>query len=393
MKSALKIELARELASDLTTPAIEVGVRAGVDQFHPLYRSQVVTSFASWDLLDIYQHKDVKSAAIHSIETLGSGGGTGRYIGGITPAHTACEGRFKQFFGSESALLFNAKNQAFLTLVTALATGGGVVVGPALSLLPLADACALVELDYAEFDNINDLGHTLERFKSSKRIIVVAEAVSASTGIRLDLPAFFAVLEQYAAWGIIDESAAVGHSGLRGAGSAEAFPASPSLLARVCSATTLGGVALTVVTSSSELKELLIQRSRYLRSEQAPSVADCAIARSALDLVELAITQRDRLLARAQSVRAAIIAQGWQVSGDTDLPIVSLSFETLEHARSIQEALIQRNILVEVITTRGIRRTGAVARILLSTGHTESEIARLLDGLLEVRKRGQQQRI
>jgi len=69
------------------------------------------------------------------------------------------------------------------------------------------------------------------------------------------------------------------------------------------------------------------------------------------------------------------------------VPFVSLWFESYQHARAIQEALLQRGIVVEALTARSIRRNGAVVRILLSSGHTDLEVTRLLDSLLEIRKR------
>jgi glycine C-acetyltransferase len=256
-----------------------------------------------------------------------------------------------------------------------------------MSALPIADACALVELDYGEFDGLEDLRKLLECHRSAKRLIVVAEAVSATTGRRLDSTMFISLAEQYGAWVVIDESAAVAHSGLRGAGSAENNLTSPVLLARLCGCNALAGADIAALVGPVELRELLLHRSRYIRVEPPPPAPLVAAVSSGVDLIEIAITQRDKLLVRSKMVQSAVRTQGWSVVSNDDVPIVSIWLETLAKARELQEGLLQRGSVVEALVARSVRKNGAVVRALLSSGHTELEVSRLLEGLLEIRKR------
>jgi 7-keto-8-aminopelargonate synthetase-like enzyme len=387
VKGDIKIELTRELAFESPASPADIGIRAGGDALHPVYRSRVVTSFASWDLLALHDHREVKTVAVHAVEQHGAGPATGRYVGGMTPALTACEVRVARFFAADTALLFSSKNQALLSTITSLCSEGVVVLGPALTSLPLADACVLVGAEFAEFEGEDELRQMLERHRAAKRVIVVAEAVSSVTGKKLATKRFFSALEQTGAWGIVDETSALGFSGLRGAGSAEDVPGSPALLARVVQCSSVVGVELAAVVGSSELRELLLARSRYVRFELAPSSVAAAAVHRALDLVEVAISQRERLGVRSKMVQAAVRAQGWVVLSEDDSPILSIWVESLGKARELQEGLLQRGIVVEALPARSTRRNGAVVRILLSTGHSEEEISRLMDGLLEIRKR------
>jgi 7-keto-8-aminopelargonate synthetase-like enzyme len=387
VKGDIKIELTRELAFESPASPPDIGIRAGADALHPVYRSRVVTSFASWDLLSLHDHREVRTVAVHAVEQHGAGLATGRYVGGMTPALTACEVRVARFFGADTALLFSSKNQALLSTITSLCSEGVVVLGPALTSLPLADACALVGADFAEFEGEDELRQMLERHRAAKRVIVVAEAVSSVSGKKLATKRFFSALEQTGAWGIIDEASAIGFYGLRGAGSAEEVPSSPALLARLIQCSSVVGVELAAVVGSSELRELLLARSRYVRFELAPSSVSAAAVHRALDLVEVAISQRERLAVRAKMVQAAVRAQGWVVLSEDDSPILSIWVESLGKARELQDGLLQRGIVVEALPARSTRRNGAVVRILLSTGHSDEEISRLMDGLLEIRKR------
>lgn len=387
MKNDLKIQLARELAFEQPSPCPDVGIRAGVDPFHPVFRSRVTTSFASWNILELHEHRDVKVVAVRAIEEHGSGAGSGRFVGGITPAHTACEIRTARFFAGESALLFSSRNQAILTTITALCGEGSVVIGPALSALPLADACALVGAEFAEFEGEEELRGLLERHRLARRVIVVAEGLSSLTGRRLNSTKYFSMLEQAGAWGIVDETAAIGHSGLRGSGSAEEAPNSPALLARLVGFNMLAAGELAALVGPIELRELLVYRSRYVRLETSPPTVSAAAVHRALDLVEVAIAHRERLLIRSKMVNAALKAQGWSVVSDDASPLVAIWCESHTQAREIQEALLQRGIVVDALPARSLRKMGAVVRILLSTGHADDEVARLMDSLLEIKKR------
>ncbi len=388
MKGELTAALAKELASDAGVAPIDIGIRAGVDALHLVYRSQLVTGFTSWNVLGLYDHKEIRVAAIKAIEDNSScSSSTGRFVGGYGSHHSSCETRAARFFGAESGVLFSSRSQAILTLITAISKEGMVVLGPAMSALPVADACALVELEYGEYDGIDELRHLLERHKAAKRVVVVSEAVSATLGKRLDAMVFFSLIEQYGAWGIVDESAAIAHSGLRGAGSAELFPQSPALLARLASCNAIAGADIAVVVGPLEMRELLVHRSRYVRVDPPPPTALVAAVHSGIDLVELAATQRDKLLVRSRMAQQSVRAQGWNVVSDDDMPIVAFWFESFAKAREVQEGLAQRGSVVEVLAARSHRKNGAVVRAVLSSAHVDLDISRFLDGLLEIRKR------
>jgi 7-keto-8-aminopelargonate synthetase-like enzyme len=386
-RSPLKAEIAKELASELSDRQSDLGIRAGADPLHPLFRSNLITSFASWNLLDLWNHKDIKSACAHALEDYAASTASGRWLGGLNSRLISCEARSAQFISGESALLFSNKNQAILTLVTALATGGGVVLGPAMSALPLADACALVDLEFIECESHDDYQKAIERKQSASRIMVFAETVSAFTGKRLDLPKILALVNQHNCWLALDESWAIGHSGLRGAGSAETIPNSPQLLARFFSSHILSGSLVTALTCPHDVKELLLSRSRYLKIEPPPSLLEVAGLNAAIDLSELAITQRERLIARARTIHLALKEQGWRVISNDDSPIISIWFDTYSQANELQEALLQRGFLIDAISARSLKRNNAIARMIASVGHSDLEVSRLLDSLLEVKKR------
>ena len=392
VKLDIKAELLRELALEIAIPSPDIGLRAGADAFHPHYRGRVITSFASWDLLDVLSRREISAAVVAALEQFGVASGLGRFSGALTAAHAKAEQRMAQFFAAESALLFSSRSQAALTCITALCSEGWIVLGGSLSPLPVADACALVGAEFHEFESAETLRALLERFQLAKRVLVVVESVSSVTAEVVLAPQTWAMLEQAGAWVIADETAALGAVGLRGAGSAEVMPKSSSLVARLVSFAPLSGLEISAVVIANESKELLLRRSRYLRVEPPPSAPAVSAAEALLDLIEVAITQRDRLASRARIVETALKSQGWSVIGGGEVPFVSVWFDSLQKARIVQEALLQRGIFVDALTARSIRKNGAVLRVLVSVGHAPHEVEALVESFGEVRRRTQSEK-
>jgi 8-amino-7-oxononanoate synthase len=388
VKLEIKAELLKELALESATPSPDIGLRAGADQFHPTYRGRAIVSFASWDLLDLHRRREVAASVVQAVEQFGGASSAARFSGGLTPAHLEAEKRIAQFFGAETGLIFSSRNQSVLTCVTTLCSEGWIVLGNALSPLPLADASALVGAEFYEFDTEETLRALLERHQLAKRVLVVVESVSSVTGEQILKPPVWAALEQLGAWVLVDESAALGVLGLRGAGSADGHPKSSSLIGRIVGFGPISGLEVTGLGISNEFRELILKRSRYLRADPAPHASVVSGAEKLLNLVEVAIAQRERASSRGRMVETALRAQGWSVLGGGGVPIVSVWFESLLKARAVQDALLQRGVFVDAIPARSMRKNGAVLRVLVSVAHAPQEVERLIEGLAEISRRG-----
>ena len=387
MKAEIKAELLRELTLDVGAPPADTGIRYGRDPFHPMYRGRPIVSFASWDLLHIQPHREIANGLVRALMEFGIGATAARSVGGVTNAIERAEGRLSRFFAAETAILFGTKNQAVLTMITALCGEGVLVVASPLCSLPLADACALVGAEFVECESVDNLRSTLGRYSLLRRVIVVVEASSPLTGEPVDISGWVVTAELAGAWVVIDETTALGLSGMRGAGSAEILPTSPALLARLVGFQYVIGSEVCAVVGSVELRELLLKRSRYLRHEAPPSSFAARLADLVIDIVELALLPREMLAARSAIVYRALRAQGWQLSSILPSPIMSLWFDSLQKARDVQQAMLQRGVLVEALPARSLRRNGAVVRALLSNAHAQEEVDDLLTSFGEIRKR------
>jgi 7-keto-8-aminopelargonate synthetase-like enzyme len=272
-------------------------------------------------------------------------------------------------------------------MLTTLCAEGVAVISTPLSTLPVADACSLVGAEFIECETVENLRVVLDKNPLSKRVIIMLESVSSLTGEAVDISAWLSTAAATGAWVIVDESAALGLGGLRGAGSAELAPASPALLARIVGFQYALGIDVAAIVGPIELRELLMKRSRYLKHEPPPAPIFARLAHVSIDVIELALLQREMLAARSLLVDRAIRSQAWMVAGASPSPILSIRLDSLRKAREVQEGMLQRGLLVEALPARSLRRNGAVVRALISNAHSQEEVEALLTGFAEVRKR------
>jgi 7-keto-8-aminopelargonate synthetase-like enzyme len=308
-------------------------------------------------------------------------------MGGITAALDSTERRIARFFGAESGVLFNSRAQAVLTIVTALCSEGVVVITRPLSPLPLADACSLVGAELVECESVDNLRTLLAKNVLTRRVIIALESISALTGEAVDISPWLSTAASAGAWVIVDETTGLGLNGIRGAGSAEAVPTSPALLARIVGFQHAIGHEASCVVGPVELRDLLIKRSRYLRQEPSPPSVAARLLDTAVDSIELALGAREMLAARSALVHRALKAQGWRMPAAAPSPIASLWFDTFQKAQEVQDAMLQRGILVEALPARSIRRNGAVLRALISIAHSQEELGALMSGFAEIKMR------
>jgi 7-keto-8-aminopelargonate synthetase-like enzyme len=383
----VRTALLRDLAVEGPQRRLDLGVQAGHDPLRPVLGGRVLVGFTSWDLLGLHHDGQVRAALVQA-----SGEGLGavscaRFAGGAQVPLGRCEARIAQFFGAAAGVLFPTKNQAVISVLTAVCEPGAVVLAAHSGSLPVADACVLAQVEFQEFDGLQGLRRQLERTAAGRRVCVVLESGSPLGLDSDEFPQLIQLVEAFSGWLVVDESVAFGVSGLRGAGSAELFPSPPTLLCRLASFLSIAGLELCAVVGSVELRELLYRRSRYLRVEPAPSGALAAAALAALERAEVALVGRRLLAARSTALRRALRAQGWRVLGDDQSPVVALGFDSVGAAAQVGDALLQRGVLLEALPARVVGRNGAALRALVSVRHSDDDLSSLLEGLAEVRRR------
>jgi len=352
-------------------------------------RGKKLVDFTNWDSLALSFDKKLKRVAQNFVEQNELGVCAARLSGGTSAQHLITENRLAAFLGYESALLFSSKNQAVLSLVSALCNEQDVILHDELIQSAVADAAYLVNTRAAPFSS-KDLGtleRELESAKSARRRFIFVESISPITGNSPDFIRLLAIAKKSDSQLIIDESFALGSAGLRGAGSSEQAHVSPAVSAVFCDLSLAANSYGAFVSGSKILCDYLTSRSKTFTLEGAMPPTLAALICGAIDAIELKNAARQKIWTSAEKLSRGLFEIFAAISTRAQSAIVCQPFEKTSLATSLVDALFQRGFLAEAVATGAARSDAAVVRYIVSSHHTDEQIDNLLNAIAEIAPR------
>jgi 8-amino-7-oxononanoate synthase len=341
-------------------------------------------NFGSNDYLSLAADPRLGAAVRAAIETDAWGSGASPLVTGFAERHRQLERRLAEFEASEAALLFSSGFAANLGTIAALVGTGDTVFTDRLNHASLLDGCRLSRADVRVYPH-NDprrLESLLSRPGRGRRLIVT-DSLFSMDGDLAPLADLAGLAERYGAMLMIDEAHATGVFGAHGRGVAEHLGLDARVPVRVGTLSKALGSTGGFVTGSRTLIEWLIHRARsYVFSTATPAAA-AAAALAALDIVDHEPQRRGQLLANAQSLRATLAGQGWDI-GPSASQIIPLVVGAAERALALSAELAERGLLVPAIRPPTVPEGQSRLRISLTYGHTAVMIAELTGALGEL---------
>jgi 8-amino-7-oxononanoate synthase len=314
-----------------------------------------------------------------AIRSDGWGSGASPLVTGYSQRQRRLEERLAEFEGTEAALLFPSGFAANVGTIAALAGPGDTVFTDRKNHASLLDGCRLSRADVRVYPH-NDwrkLESLLDRHRGARRLIVT-DSLFSMDGDLAPLAELADLAQRYDAMLMIDEAHATGVFGSLGRGVAEQLGLEGRIPIRVGTLSKALGSIGGFVAGSRRLIEWLVNRARpYIFSTAAPA-AICAAGIAALDIVGAEPQRRRELLASAQTLRAALAGQGWNV-GQSASQIIPLLVGDPNRAVALSARLLDRGLLVPAIRPPTVPQGEACLRISLSYGHTAEMIARLVE--------------
>jgi 8-amino-7-oxononanoate synthase len=327
---------------------------------------------------------ECRAAAIHAIETMGTGTTGSRMASGNYAGHRALEQAFADAFGWPACIVFSTGYQANLGAISALAGPDEFLLVDADSHASIHDSCRLSAATTIRFrhNDPENLARRLERLgDDAKRTLVVVESLYSTLGDRAPLKEFVEITERFGAWLIVDEAHSFGMFGPKGLG----ICAELDLLGRVdfilgTFSKSLGGVGGFCVSRHAEF-ELLRMASRPYIFTASPPPAVIAATRAALARVLAGDDLRARLWRNIDRFFAAVTRLGYRVGSTDPGPVTALVFpernDAIAHWQGLLDAGIYTNLMVPPATPAGMN----IVRISLSAAHSDEDIARMIGAL------------
>ena len=338
--------------------------------------------FASNNYLALAAHPRVVAAVQQAAAEWGWGGGAAPLIVGHMSPHARLERRLADFEGTEAALLCSTGYQANLAAVRSLAARGDVVLLDKLNHASIIDAArgsgATVRV-YPHGD-LGKLERLLARTASARRRVIVTDTLFSMDGDFADLCRLVELKERYDALLCVDEAHATGVWGQGGRGAADMMGVADRIDVTVGTLSkALGGIGGFIAASQPIIDWVIQSAGAFIYSTALPPPA-CAAAEAALDVVADEPDRRERLHARANELREALRAQGWQL-GDSESQIVPILVGDADRAMRLSAALEAEGILVPAIRPPTVPRGRSRLRVSVCSEHETADIRRLVDAL------------
>ena len=334
-----------------------------------------VVSFASNDYLGLAADPDVVAAAHHALDRWGSGSGASRLVTGSRPVHDALEVALAAWKGCPRATLFPTGFAANLSVLSVFGTEGAHVFSDELNHASIIDGCRMGRAAVTVFPH-RDLARLDAAMAGTPgRPIIISDTVFSMDGDEADLDGLMTLADRHGALLILDEAHAVLGPELPVAGG----PAGVDLLRMGTLSKTLGSLG-GFVAGPARFVELLVNRARPYIFTTATTPADAAAALAAVGIVTSARGDelRSRLSGYVERVAAAVGRPGHRS------PIIPVVIGDEADAVTASAELLARGLWVPAIRPPTVPRGTSRLRVTLSAIHTDEQVDRLVDSLVDL---------
>ncbi|MDP5008687.1 MAG: 8-amino-7-oxononanoate synthase [Glaciimonas sp.] len=338
-------------------------------------------SFASNDYLGLANHPTLIAAAHEGLDRFGIGAASSALVSGHSSIMEELENSLAAFVGMPRALYFACGYMANMGIIPALVEPGDTVFCDRLNHACLIDGARLSRAEFRIYPH-NDLKKLQQQLakNTSRRKLIVTDAVFSMDGDIARLPELLALCEQYDAWLLIDDAHGFGVLGPQGRGSLAHFGlASP----RVLYMGTFGkaaGVAGAFVAGDATLIAWLMQRARtYVFTTASPPMLASALL-TTLKIFENEEWRHQHLRALIQQLQQGVADLPWTLL-PSETAIQALIIGDNQRALDLMAALYEQDIWVPAIRPPTVPKGTARLRISLTAAHSVEQVDQLIMAL------------
>ena len=351
--------------------------------------------FSHNDYLGLSRHPRVLRAAQLALQEDGVGATGSRLLSGNSARVEALEARIAADKDCEAALVFGTGFQANTMVLAALLhpkihARAPRVLADTLIHASMHQGCRLAGVQ-PEFFRHNDLDHLQSLLEAggpdAPPTFVLSETVFGMDGDVLDMERLSTLVDAHNAMFYLDEAHATGVVGEQGYGLAGPWMRAPSGRHRGVVMGTfskaLGGMGA-YVACSANLRNYFLHRCVGFIYTTAPSPAVVGAAAQAWEMVGHLREARHALMARAQRLREALTAQGWDC-GVSTTHIVPIIVGDEDTTLALKRRLAEQGIEVSAVRPPTVPRGSSRLRVALAASHTDEQVGALVRALEDAR--------
>ena len=308
--------------------------------------SDQVINLCANNYLGLADDKRLTAAANRTLDKLGLGMASVRFICGTNELHRALEQRVASYVGQEDAILYAACFDANGGLFEPLFGPEDAIVSDSLNHASIIDGIRLCKAKRYRYAN-NDMAALEDSLKQARaerarHIVIATDGVFSMDGSLADLKGIKALAERYNALVMVDDCHATGLVGPQGRGTAAAAGVKVDLITGTFGKA-LGGSIGGFTAGPKPVIEMLRQRSRpYLFSNSLPPMV-VAAAIEAIEIAEAGDDLRHRLADNTQFWRDGLQDAGFYLLPGSH-PIVPVMVYDAAIAQAFATKLMERGV-------------------------------------------------
>jgi len=355
-------------------------------QLSPRPADSALLDLASNDYLGLARDPRVVQGAVDAVRRWGAGATGSRLVTGSTEAHAALEQALADHLGTDAALVLSTGYHANLSVITALAGRGDLVVSDAHNHASIVDACRLSRADVEVVPHRSpEAVEKVLASRSQRNAVVVTDAIFSVDGESADLATLSDICTGYDAVLVVDEAHALGVVGDGGRGSA--YAAGIAGLPHVVLTATLSkalGSQGGVIAGHRAVVDHVIDTARAFIFDTGLAPAAVGAAHVALDVVRDDPSLPARARARAHDLARLATAAGW-VASDPDAAVTSLRVGRPDLAVRAAAECAARGVQVGCFRPPSVPDGASRLRLTARANLTEADLERIGKVLTEVR--------
>jgi 8-amino-7-oxononanoate synthase len=365
-----------------------------LDSTHVEWRGRQFTNFASNDYLGLTHHPRVIEAAQRATCQFGVGSGASPLVCGYTPTHVAAEIRIAKWKGTEACVLLPSGYQANCAAIQTLAIGAHQANRPIRFLLDKLCHASLIDAVQASGQKFRTFPHgdlgklerLLARASPGHVQVVVTESIFSMDGDAADLRSIVELKRRHLFLLLVDEAHASGVYGPDGSGLAAELGLSGEVDLTIATLSKAIGCVGGVVCGSRVFCDALINFARACIYSTSLPAHVAAAAGAAVEVMSDEPQRTRRVRQLAARVRHELARTKFAISRG-DSPIIPILMGSESAALDAAEYLASQHMLALAIRPPTVARGSSRVRITLSSQHSDHEVDRLIDAIVELNRR------
>jgi glycine C-acetyltransferase len=348
-----------------------------------------VINFCANNYLGLADNPEIIAAAKRALDERGFGMASVRFICGTQDLHKELEGAVSAFNGTEDTILYSSCFDANAGLFETILGDEDAIISDQLNHASIIDGVRLCKAERFRYANsdMSELEEILKNTQGHRRRLIATDGVFSMDGYLVKLDEICDLAEKYGAMVMVDDSHATGYIGRTGRGT----PEHCGVQGRVDIITStlgkaLGGASGGYTTGRQEIIDLLRQRSRpYLFSNTlTPSLTAAGIA--VFKMLSASTELRDKLMDNTRYFRSKVEKLGFDVlEGST--AIVPVMLYDAKLASEFADEMLAEGIYVIGFSFPVVPKGRARIRTQISAAHERKHLDRAVAAFEIVGKR------